>query len=471
MNKTFSVRRHLQSLVAAVSILLAVILLSSLFMIISANSHYSRLLHNVTTASEFNREFKNNIDQKMYYYVIESQYSEGLPVEEVGAAQELAKSLIDTTIQKDSHQAITSVLDLCENLEEKIYQIQNTSNYDDRLSQLENNVYVLTSLIQEYMYNYLYYEAVELNRIRQEMSARIFTEIIAITIITVIAIVLVLQKSIRLSRSITDPLVKLSKRAEDVTEGDLTVYEPIQSQIHEIQTLSAGMEQMIARLNLQMQEGQQKQESLRKTELALLQAQINPHFLYNTMDTIIWLIEAEKQQEAVDMVSNLSGFFRHSLSKGEAVITLEEEERHVRSYLQIQYARYKDIMEYVVDIPRELHDGLIPKLTLQPLVENALYHGIKLKRAVGMIRITGWQENEAIILQVNDNGVGMTQERLEHLIKAMRSDERVGFGLSAVDQRLRLQFGAQYGLSMASREGMGTTVTVRIPYIKKEEKK
>ncbi len=468
MNKTVCVQDRLRRLVAAISILLVVILASALVMLISYNSHHARLLYNVTTASEFNREFKNNINQKMYYYVIESQYSEGLPIEEVRAAQALAKDLIDTTTHKDSRQAITSVLDLCENLEEKIYQIQDTSNYDDRLSQLENNVYVLTSLVEEYMYTYLYYEAAELNAVQRESASRILTEIIGIICVTAIAIALVLRYSIRLSRSITEPLVELAERAEDVTGGDLTEREPVQSQVREIRTLSLGMEQMIAQLNAQMQDSQQRQERLRKTELALLQAQINPHFLYNTMDTIIWLIEAGKTQEAVEMVSNLSSFFRHSLSKGEDVITLEEEECHVRSYLQIQHARYKDIMEYVVEIDPKLHGALIPKLTLQPLVENALYHGVKLKRAVGMIRIGGWLEDGQILLQIADNGVGMTQERLAQLRAAMERDERVGFGLSAVHQRLRLQFGQEYGLSIDSCEGAGTTVTVRIPYIEKE---
>lgn len=468
MSKTFSIQGRLRRLVTTISILIVVILASALIMLISYNRHYSRLLYNVTTASEFNQEFKNSIDQKMYYYVIESQYSEGLPIAEVRAAQELARSLIDTTTQKDSHQAITSVLDLCENLEEKIYQIQNTSNYDERLIQLENNVYVLTSLVEEYMYTYLYYEAVELNAIQQETAAQILTEIILIVLFAGIAIWGILRYSLRLSRSITQPIVDLCGRAEDVSDGDLTARGPIQSEVREIRTLSVGMEQMIERLNQQIHEGEQRQESLRRAELALLQAQINPHFLYNTMDTIIWLIEAEKTQEAVEMVSNLSSFFRHSLSKGEDVITLEEEERHVRSYLQIQRARYKDIMEYTVDIDPKLRGVMIPKLTLQPLVENALYHGIKLKRAVGHIRITGWQEGDRVILEVSDNGVGMTQERLLRLRESMENDERVGFGLSAVHQRLRLQFGGDYGLSVTSREGIGTSVTARIPNMQKE---
>ena len=468
MKKVHSIKGRLRHLVAAISIVLAVLLVSVLLMLGSYSSHYARLLHNVTTASEFNREFKDTIDLRMYYYVIESQYSQGLPIEEVRAAQTLAKSLIDTTFQKNSRQAITSVLDLCENLEGKIYQIEETSDYDQRLTQLENNVYVLTSLVEEYMYTYLYYEAAELNAVQQVVTRQAGVEIALIILAAALAIVFLLRYSIRLSRSITAPLEELCRRAERVDAGDLTVQEPVPSEIREIHTLSEGMEQMIGRLDEQMRESRQRQESLRRTELALLQAQINPHFLYNTMDTIIWLIEADKQQEAVDMVSNLSSFFRHSLSRGEDVITLAEEERHVRSYLQIQHARYKDIMEYTVDIDPGLHDAMLPKLTLQPLVENALYHGIKLKRAKGTIRITGRLEDGCVLLRVEDNGVGMTRERLSQLRSAMERQERVGFGLSAVNQRLMLQFGPEYGLRIDSEEGVGTTVTARIPYTRKE---
>lgn len=468
MKKVHSIKGRLRHLVAAISIVLAVLLVSVLLMLGSYSSHYARLLHNVTTASEFNREFKDTIDLRMYYYVIESQYSQGLPIEEVRAAQTLAKSLIDTTFQKNSRQAITSVLDLCENLEGKIYQIEETSDYDQRLTQLENNVYVLTSLVEEYMYTYLYYEAAELNAVQQVVTRQAGVEIALIILAAALAIVFLLRYSIRLSRSITAPLEELCRRARRVDAGDLTVQEPVPSEIREIRTLSEGMEQMIGRLDDQMGEIKRRQESLRRTELALLQAQINPHFLYNTMDTIIWLIEADKQQEAVEMVANLSSFFRHSLSKGEDVITLAEEERHVRSYLQIQHARYQDIMEYILDIDPGLHDAMLPKLTLQPLVENALYHGIKLKRAKGTIRITATLADGCVLLRVEDNGVGITPQRLAQLRDAMERQERVGFGLSAVNQRLRLQFGPEYGLRLDSEEGQGTTVTARIPYVRKE---
>ncbi len=448
---------------------MAALLAVSVGLVVMHNSQYKNLLYNVTTASEFNQDFKENIDLKMYYYVIESRYSEGLPIQEVQAAQALAINLLDTTSQKDSLRAVTSVLDLCENLEGKIYQIQQTQSYDERQIQLENNVYVLTALIQEYMYNYLYCESVQLNLLQQQISRRLTAEIFLVLALSAVLILLLLQYSIRLSRSVTQPVVDLSRRAEDVIGGDLTVREPVHSETYEIRTLSEGMEQMIARLNAQIQESTRKQASLRKAELALLQAQINPHFLYNTMDTIIWLIEADRPQAAVEMVSNLSDFFRHSLSRGEDVIPLKEEEQHVRSYLQIQQARYKDILEYTIQIDPGLREARLPKLTLQPLVENALYHGIKRKRGKGCICITGREEAGDVLLQITDDGAGMTEARLEELSRAIERGERPGFGLATVHERLRLLFGSPYGLTLSSREGVGTTVTVRFPRRERKE--
>ena len=299
------------------------------------------------------------------------------------------------------------MLDLCENLEEKIYQIEQTQSYDSRQMQLENNVYVLTALIQEYMYNYLYYESVQLNLLQQQISRQMAAEILLVLLLSAVLIALLVRYSVHLSRSVAQPVVDLSRRAEDVIGGDLTVRKPVRSETYEIRTLSEGMEQMIARLNAQIQETTQKQASLRKAELALLQAQINPHFLYNTMDTIIWLIEANRPQAAVEMVSDLSNFFRHSLSRGEDIITLGEEEEHVRSYLQIQQARYKDILDYTIRMDPALRETRLPKLTLQPLVENALYHGIKTQSGgKGFIYITSQAEGTDVLLRITDDGAG-----------------------------------------------------------------
>ena len=431
---------------------------------------YSSILHNVTTASEFNQDFKESIDLKMYYYVVESHYSEGLPIEEVQAAQELAQDLLNTTTERDSWKAINGVLNLCQNLETKIYLIEETDNYDDRQQQLENNIYVLTKLIQEYMYTYLYHEASRLDYLQTEMTRQLYVEIVLIVLLALILMIVLVNRLLQFGRSITKPVSDLCNRVQSIGDGDLTVQTPVQAQEYEIQTLSDGFENMVGQLNRLIEQNRQEQISLRSAELALLQAQINPHFLYNTLDAIVWLIEMEKNEQAVEMVTSLSGFFRSSLSNGRDIITLREEEQHVRSYLEIQKVRYKDILEYQIEIDPELEGFEIPKLTLQPLVENALYHGIKQKRGKGMIRVTGTLEGNDICLTVTDNGAGMDAGRLEQVRGALRfgeeqwkQEQRIGFGVATVHERLQLLFGADYGLQIESVLGEGSCVSVRIP--------
>lgn len=168
------------------------------------------------------------------------------------------------------------------------------------------------------------------------------------------------------------------------------------------------------------------------------------------------------------MVSSLSDFFRTTLSKGRDYITLQEEEMHIRSYLQIQQFRYRDILDFDIQIPQRLYSCMILKLTLQPLVENALYHGIKNKRGMGRIGIAGREEEDRIILCVRDNGIGMSEEKLTHVRALIRgekmdADDPSGFGLSNVNQRLQLNYGPAYGLEIDSTYGEGTMVSAIIP--------
>ena len=464
-----SIQRRMRRMVLAFGLPALLFVAAVLLMTFAYQRSYAALLHNVTTASEFNQDFKSEIDLAMYYYVIESQYSNGLPVQQVRDAQALAQELLGTTTQRDSRRAISSVLDLCRNLEEKIYLIRDTQDYDSRQDQLENNIYVLTSLIQEFMYNYLYYESVQLNALQQQVQGRLEVELVVTLLVTAWLVLMLIRHALRLGRSITQPIVDLCDRAEQLGRGELAPRQPVHSQEYETRTLSEAFEQMAGRLDTLLRESTQKQDRLRRAELALLQAQINPHFFYNTMDTIVWLIEAEKPREAVEMVSHLSDFFRRSLSKGKDVITLAEEEEHVRSYLQIQQVRYQDIMQYTIHLAPGTEEAVLPKLTLQPLVENALYHGIKMKRGMGHIYVTSLREGQDILLQVTDDGAGIPPQRLEQLTAGLETGERLGFGLATVHERVRLLFGAPYGLRLNSRPGVGTTVMVRIPYRGREE--
>lgn len=209
-------------------------------------------------------------------------------------------------------------------------------------------------------------------------------------------------------------------------------------------------------------EVEQERRLRRLAEMKALQVQVEPHFLYNTLDAVMWLVEAEKRQEAVEMLSQLSLFFRISLSKGQDVICLKEEIEHTRSYMEIQKRCHHDIMDYNITLPKELEEIRLPKFIIQPLAENALYHGVKKKRGKGTIQIVCQDFEEDILIIVEDNGAGIKPDKLKELEQALEEGKRIGFGLAAVHERIRLYYGEPYGVKIYSEYGEGTRVEVRM---------
>ncbi|MBQ7148086.1 MAG: sensor histidine kinase [Pseudobutyrivibrio sp.] len=426
---------------------------------------YQTILHNVTQASAFNQDFKSEVDLKMFYYVSDSAYSVGKPVNEVENARLLAEELLKQTTDKKSIESIKSVRNLCLTLEQRMDEIDEAGSYDEGMTQLENNIYILTGLIQTYMYDYLYHESVHLSLIQEDLTEQLQYMIYGSLALFLVMVIIVAIYTSYITNRIASPITRLSKRVGEIKAGDFEEKEPVEADAVEIQTLSDGFEEMVGQLNSLILENKKAERRKRHAELELLQAQINPHFLYNTLDTIIWLIEADKKQQSIEMVSALSDFFRFCLSRGKDIITLEEEQKHILSYLSIQKIRYQDRMDYEVQIPESLYCYSIPKLTLQPLVENSIYHGIKLQREKGSIRVEAIDLGDKIELTVKDNGAGMTPERLEEMRNAIENGDKVGFGLRTVHERMQLLYGEEYGLSISSTEGVGTTITAVIPKI------
>ena len=243
----------------------------------------------------------------------------------------------------------------------------------------------------------------------------------------------------------------------------------------EIQKISEGFNDMTERIYHLI--GQVKQSALeqKNAEISALEAQIDPHFLYNTLDTIMWLAIDHQDDKVVEMVAALSGFFRTSLSHGEDKISIREELEHVENYLKIQQLRYGDIMEYSIDVPDEIKKNDIVKITLQPLVENALYHGLKKQREKGMIKISSVDDENNIFLIVEDNGVGMQPEQVVQINKEMYEDiwvnRTTGFGIANVNRRIKLFYGEEYGLILESEPDIGTKVIVVVPKTRQAEKK
>ena len=270
-----------------------------------------------------------------------------------------------------------------------------------------------------------------------------------------------MRRSFRLTDGTIQPVNIMLDKVKKVGRGKFDMI-PIEAEIEEIEELDEGINKMARKISALLENVRQEKEMQHLTELQLIQAQVNPHFLYNTLDTIVWLIEGGMTDDAVEMISSLSIFFRTSLSKGNDIIPLSEEERHTLSYLEIQQYRYRDILEFEINIPKELSGIPVPKLSIQPLAENALYHGIKNRRGKGKILIEGREEEDALVLTVSDNGQGMTPERLHEVQEAIRTGERAGFGLAAVAERIALYYGPGYGMKIFSEEGKGTTVEIRL---------
>lgn len=265
--------------------------------------------------------------------------------------------------------------------------------------------------------------------------------------------------------NVSEPIKKVRTTMKQVEKGDFNVQLKIASQ-DEVGELAQSFNHMIEKIKRLMAQEQESQEKLRYAELKALQSQINPHFLYNTLDSINWMVRMGRNDKVEEMIDALSTFFRISLSKGRHFISIREELIHVEKYIMIQKVRYERIMESEICVPEELFGYDIIKMTLQPLVENALYHGIKEKGEGGVIRITAEGQGDNIVFCVSDTGLGMSKEKLEKLQIMM--DQGIdhdpdAYGIINVQKRIHMYFGTEYGLRFESEPGSGTSVYVTIP--------
>jgi len=237
----------------------------------------------------------------------------------------------------------------------------------------------------------------------------------------------------------------------------------------EIGQLGESYNTMIDRISELINLVQIQEKSKRKVEIAILEAQIKPHFLYNTLDTIQWMAQEHNAQDVVDLVDSLTSMLRIGLSKGNEIITVRMELKHVESYLMIQKTRYEDKLNYSIQVEEQLMSCRVIKLILQPLVENAIYHGIKEKRGQGQIQILGQIEDGKIHFQVIDDGIGMTPEKLEQINQLLKQDglqqNEIGYGIFNVNTKIKLNFGDEYGLSFHSIYGQGTIVDLWHPML------
>ena len=287
--------------------------------------------------------------------------------------------------------------------------------------------------------------------------------VVLLVALTVLAVVILNQM---VSARISKPLRRLNDSVKEWEAGNMNPDIYVGGSM-EVEHLGKTLRSTVAQIRQLMDDIVVEQEEKRKSELDALQSQINPHFLYNTLDSIVWMITGERYDDAVFMITQLASLFRISLSKGKTVIKIEDEVKHARNYMNIQKIRYKNSFEVDFQIEEDILDGCIVKLVLQPLLENAIYYGMEFMDGEGEIHVRGYRKDKDVYLEVEDNGLGMPEEEAAELLNGKERPHKHGSGVGLVNvhSRLKLRFGEAYGLVIHSCPDEGMMVQIHIPYI------
>lgn len=500
-----SIRRKLALLSTAIILPFISITILFIFNLNRLAASYDLIVKNITNANEYNTVFKEKMDAVMYQMVarslskeeVEEELSMENPDKLIENAGEDFSRMRELTGSGEAKGRIDSILKLLNTLKRRAEEINSTvkisGHYDENMMRLDTDIRIITELIQERISEYIYYESSGMEKTRLEIDRqRYFISNFAIATLVAITI-LTIYLSVLISGSITAPIDELCRVTEEVKNGNFEARAGLESGAELIE-LGNSLNSMASQLGTLVDNIKKEQINSRNLELRLLQAQINPHFLYNTLDNILWLSEDDRKEDVASLVTSLSRFFRTTLSGGRDYVPIRDEISHIEAYLEIQQFRYRDIMDYEISIPEKYMDYSIIKMTLQPVVENALYHGLKNKRGKGTIRIGVYESTSELtksaegadifhdiykiedggfyqlVLTVTDDGIGMKEEELLRIRRIADCLEKPsinnsGFGISNVAERLKLNYGVNCGLRYDSEYGKGTRVEIRIPRI------
>ena len=447
--------------------LLIVPALVSLGMMMHYAQTYYGVIHQVERVSSLKPLVQTQIADEMWYVVAGHKSFDG------GEQYEMIRQV------NDGIDALTRSADP-QNLKELIVARRTMGtlvNYIDRMGELIRTeqpiaesealleeVRNVSSLVADMLAEYADGEISAAAQASDQLQATLNVVLVVLLALLGITVLFSMLAQQSLTNAIRTPIARLEKFAASLAGGDLQARAP-ETPVTELHELTQSLNTMAGRLQDLIDENRREQENLKKSELRALQAQINPHFLYNTLDAIVWLAEAGQSREVIHITRALSDFFRISLSQGKDWIPLSEEIKHLTGYLTIQKIRYRDILDYQIDIPEELGSCQVLKLLMQPLVENAIYHGVKHRRGRGLVRVTGRMEDSWLILEVADNGAGMTPERLAQVREGLSGSgaESAGYGLFNVNKRIQLYYSQPQGVWIESRMGEGTAVTLKLP--------
>lgn len=453
--------------------MLAIAILPILFSIFFYTRYiliYQNSVDNIQAANQISTKVKNNVLEEMWDIVFgqiePTNYDKKSIIYELRSELTVISENANTTTERSTLEVAQRTLDTMEKYLDKI--LDNV-----KLEQpVEENELIMLQIdsVNQLLYDILQdFVRVEIN-LASKRSEEVTNSLLLLSMAQLLIIACIFFFSRRtqkfLEKKIQQPINDLVKLANEFSNGHFS-YRSTASQLFELSKLSESMNMMAENLTTLIEENAKKQQHLAQSEVRTLQAQITPHFVYNSLDAILALADQEDLPAVKEMTFALSDFFRISLSKGKDWIPLSKEIRHVEDYLKILKIRYAEMLTYDIQVPDELQEQMVLKMILQPIIENAVYHGTKLVRRAGKVHVGLVEEKEALVFFVNDNGIGMSPEVLNdvrfHLSEVSLSSTESGYGLYNINRRLNLYYGEDAYLKIESTYNQGTCVTIRVP--------
>ena len=464
-----------------------------LYLLNGTNQAFGNVTESITYANNYSTEFRERMDYSMYLAVIRgepvSMLEEGRVtvngvkivnpysyIEELDQAFDIMEEIatvssnknLATRMQRTLNSLSRKVKEIDENMDKSV-------NYDENLAILRGDIYGLTEIIEGGIQDYISAENAHFSIIRDEMVEQCRTAFQICFLIVVAVSFFAWMLSMMASRSVTRPIRQLCDMAKLLAKGDFSARTDTEAE-DEIAVLTTSFNDMAGKIGNLVENIKTEQANLRMTETKLMQAQINPHFLYNALDTVNWMAMKKGDTEICDMVSAISNLMRISIGNKQDIFSIRQELKYVKNYLYIQETRYRDRFQVYFAIDEKILDEKIPKLTIQPLVENAIVHSVEVSKGKTVLNINGYIEQGNVVIEIKDDGVGMDRDTLLHLLDPPEGEEKdisvahTGLGMYAVHQRLRYLYGEEYGLTADSEPGNGTCIKICIPFTKGEEK-
>lgn len=480
-SKKHSLKKTLQ---ISYFVLITLMIIPTIYSIVVSSIHtkqYDDIITNVSNANRINQIAKEDVPKELWNIVCGKQTFEDSSVYKM--IEEIFNGLTDMLFLTKSQENKTKLKvasRACTTLSRNIEMLENQMKEGSSVTANEaslDEIRTITALFSDIMQDFILSEIESANQTNSSIKNSSITLTILQIIIILFSLAIILRSYVSVSKSVSEPLADMQTLSSEIAQGNLSFRTEIPD-VEELIPLADNLNIMAGQIDLLIQKNIEEQKNFQKAEMKALQAQITPHFLYNTFDTIIWLAEEEKTEQVVAITKAFSDFLRISLSRGHEWITVQQELDHIRNYLTIQKIRYADILNYEINADECLNDYKIIKIVLQPLIENAIYHGIKNKRGRGHLTVSVNYTDEtksSIRFTVTDDGAGFTPERLIQVKEELNSgdidSEKLSsvYGLYNVNKKLKLYYGDKTeGLEIVSEQNKGSNISFVIPCIKDE---